>query len=286
MRTIPKPTFTTEEVLITCISNYMDNELVSRFINSKDEITDWSKLLEENIESNSAYTIQEDCKPTNISKREMIKLYTDKFSKQKQPGRVYYDAIMDLPKHNLCPLCGYRPVDSLDHYMPKEKFPAFSISPINLIPACMGCNKAKNSSKPTKAEEEFINPYFDNIENELWLYSELNEELPLTIFFSVRPHESWNEIKKERVKRHFIRFKLGQLYSSYASNEISGKIYLLKKTFELGGAPLVRNELIKECESLRYDQLNSWKTALYAALVDSEWFCQEALSYSTEELLK
>jgi hypothetical protein len=286
MRTLPRPRFSVEEVLLTCISNYRDDDLVTRISNSKDEIKNWSNVLEEKIKTNRVHTIEEGYTPDNLSKNEMIKIYSDKLSKQRQPGRCYYDLLMKSPRNHLCPICGYRPVDSLDHYLPKEKFPIFSITPINLIPACMGCNKKKFTDKPGNAEEEFIHPYFDDIENDLWLYGEIIEQLPLAIYYKVIPHGTWDDIKKERVKKHFTRFKLGQLYSSYASEEVSYKIFLLKKAFEQGGATSVRDELLRELESLRFVYVNSWKTALFAALYESEWFCEEALKYSIDELLK
>lgn len=288
MRKIPKPNFSTEEVLLKCISNYRDKDLVNRFKASKENLVEWSNTLQEKIETNSVWTIVEsNCIPPNVTKNEMVKLYENKFGKLGQPGRDYYDAIMDLPKHNLCPICGYRPVDSLDHYLPKEKFPALSISPINLIPACLGCNKLKSSSKPSTSEEEFIHPYFDNIEDELWLYLKVVEELPLTVYFIAEPSKSsWDDLKKIRVQKHFNRFRLGQLYSSYASNELSGKIYSYKKMFEQGGADLVRDDLLKEIESFKYADINSWQTALYTGLYESQWFCEEALKSPLEKILK
>lgn len=286
MRSVPKPDFYTDEVLLKCISNYQDETLVSRFKHSKEEILEWENILKEKIKSNAVYTIDEDnCIPQNISKEEMIKLYNDKFSKQGQPGRFYYDSLMDLPKHGLCPLCGYRPVDSIDHYLPKAKFPALSITPLNLIPACLGCNKRKSEAKPNTAEEEFLHPYFDNIEDDLWLYSEFEEKLPLTVLFSVKPYESWDDITKERVRKHFKRFHIGQLYSSYASAELSEKIYSFKKLFDDGGASALKNELLKEIESFQYAQVNSWKIAMYTALCNSEWFCEVALNNSIEDIL-
>ncbi|QNK89826.1 hypothetical protein H7992_09325 [Sporosarcina sp. resist] len=287
MRTVPRPNFSTDEVILKCISNYEDEELVSRFKDSIEEIVEWGSVLKEKIETNTVHTIEEDsCIPRIIDKAEMIKLYNDKFSKQGQPGRDYYNTIMELPKHLLCPLCGYRPVDSIDHYLPKGKFPVFSISPLNLIPACFGCNKRKKEKKANKAEEEFLHPYFDNIEDDLWLYSAFEEKIPLTIFFNVNPHESWDDITKERVRKHFNIFQIGQLYSSYASSDISGNIYNLKKIYDEGGASALKNELFRTVESFQYAQVNSWQTAMYSALYNSEWFCEEALNYSIEDILK
>ncbi|OIK08810.1 hypothetical protein [Bacillus sp. MUM 13] len=286
MRTLPRPPFSTEDVLLDCISNYRDPDLHIRFLSSKEEIVEWSEILENKIKAHTVSTIESDkCIPQNISKSEMIKLYNDKFSKKGQPGRLYYNDIMDLPKYRLCPLCGYRPVDSLDHYLPKDLFPALSIIPINLIPACFPCNKRKQTSRPSSAEEEFLHPYFDNIEDKLWLYSEVLEELPLTVVFKVQPHNEWDEITSKRVKYHFKKFHLGQQFSSYAGNELSGKIFRLKESFDQGGSSVVRDELLKEKESYRFSKLNSWETALYSALYDSNWFCEEALKHSISELL-
>ncbi|WP_371069327.1 hypothetical protein [Sediminibacillus sp. JSM 1682029] len=285
MRTLPKPSFSTGEVLLKCISNYSDTELLNRFTNSKEEIVDWSNFLEEKINNNEVYTIEEGVTPREITDTEMVKVYKDKFSKQKQPGRTYYDKLMNLPINDMCPICGYRTVDSLDHYLPKEKYPIFSISPINLIPTCMGCNKKKFSDAPTRPEEEYIHPYFDNIENDLWLYAEIIEELPISVLYKVKPHNSWDDVMSERVTKHFKRFKLGQLYSSYASEELSGKIFSLKQSFEQGGTSVVKRELQKEVESLRFSHVNSWKTALYTALYESDWFCEVALDYSIEKIL-
>ncbi|MGE7975541.1 hypothetical protein ACQKOK_22045 [Bacillus cereus] len=114
----------------------------------------------------------------------------------------------------------------------------------------------------------------------------MKEECPITIYFKVKPHEYWDEVTKERMKKHFTRFKLGQLYSSYASEEFSGKVFLFKKAFERDGANYVKEELLRELESLRYLHVNSWKIALYTALYESNWFCEEALYKSIEDLFK
>ncbi|EZP61085.1 HNH endonuclease [Exiguobacterium sp. RIT341] len=286
MRKIPRPSLSTKEILLTSIANYQDKDLIDRLKSAERELTEWAEIFEGNIINNTVHTINKDlCIPQNVSSNEMVNIYDDKFAKKTGPGRELYNQIKNSAKNNMCPFCGYRPVDSLDHYLPKRKFPALAISPINLIPACLGCNKKKGEGAPTTAAEEFLHPYFDDIDDDFWLYSEVLESVPITVRYRVMPPETWSEIKKERVKNHFKKFHLGQLYSSYVSEELSEKIYILKIIFESGGSKAVKEDINKSLDSFRYNHKNSWKTALFKALADSEWFCEEALSHSIEELL-
>jgi hypothetical protein len=73
--------------------------------------------------------------------------------------------IEDLNKHalNCCPACGEfgRP-NTLDHYLPKGKYPHFCITPANLFPMCDRCQKEKGEKTGTLVEPRFfLHPYFD-----------------------------------------------------------------------------------------------------------------------------
>lgn len=56
----------------------------------------------------------------------------------------------------LCPLCGIAQDLTLDHYMPKSKYPALSMFRQNLVPVCSACNRAKKNQLYT----HFIHPYY------------------------------------------------------------------------------------------------------------------------------
>ncbi|WP_439856712.1 hypothetical protein [Pseudomonas syringae] len=71
----------------------------------------------------------------------------------------------DLDDHDLviCPACGElgRP-NTLDHYLPKGKFPHFSITPVNLTPMCDRCQKEKKEKTNGPNEPRFfLHPYYD-----------------------------------------------------------------------------------------------------------------------------
>src|SRR5262245_19880217 len=80
---------------------------------------------------------------------EMVAVYDNRLVKKTAPGRRIYDKIFTSAPNDKCPLCGHRNVKTLDHYLPKALFPALTVTPINLIPACSDCNKAKLSTAPT-----------------------------------------------------------------------------------------------------------------------------------------
>lgn len=64
-----------------------------------------------------------------------------------------------------CPMCGSHHPGTLDHYLPRESFPEFSILPCNLVPACPHCNSGvkKGRYKGASVPERFLHPYFDTL---------------------------------------------------------------------------------------------------------------------------
>lgn len=106
-----------------------------------------------------------------MTEEQLKNVYENKFAKKGQPGRKVYDKLMSKPAQGICPLCGQRVVSTLDHYLPKAHFPVLSVVPINLIPSCSECNKSKTDHVPENAEQQTLHPYYDDVEEEQWLYS-------------------------------------------------------------------------------------------------------------------
>lgn len=82
-------------------------------------------------------------------------IYSKKFKYRKK--------IVELA-NGRCPICdsefGYGTVE-LDHVLPKSIFDDYAITPINLIPICRSCNKAK-SNKFGNSQEGILTPYYDS----------------------------------------------------------------------------------------------------------------------------
>lgn len=276
MRKLPKPIDDVADVFLDCISNIQSKQLKKKLELCKDEIMCATQEFETKAGTNQIHKI----KSTNmvadiVTKDEMCKVYTDKMAKKSSPGRKYYDKYIALPKNGICPLCGQRIVSTLDHYLPKVKYPTLAVTPTNLVPACKDCNKDKGEKDFTDSAKETIHPYFDDIENEPWLYAKIIQEDEIAIIYEVRKPDSWTIIMHNRVKNHFKMFKLNALYSAHSAEEIRNTHGMLANIYKKTGSTGV-SEMLKELyESSKQVNLNSWKTAMYRALSESQWFCDE-----------
>jgi 5-methylcytosine-specific restriction endonuclease McrA len=64
---------------------------------------------------------------------------------------------MQLPS---CPMCGSSVTGSVDHYLPKEDFPEFSVMAANMVPACAHCNSGmkRQTFRGVTPNERFLHP--------------------------------------------------------------------------------------------------------------------------------
>jgi len=269
MWTVPIPTYPADVAYQTCISQVRDKDLKERLEGAGEEIrrVDVS-YRKAGTEQDFSGLAVENCGLTGVSPEEMVRVYDGRMAAQRSPGRTIYDAIKLASPNGLCPLCGQRVVATLDHYLPKSRYAALAVNPVNLIPACSDCNKAKSD-----AVADTLHPYYDNIENELWLRAELNEVRPVSVRFLVDPPASWTAVFADRVARHFRVFGLNKLYAVHAAQSVSGMQRRLSELATHGGPATVRAHLADEAASWRAVHLNSWQVALYDCLAGSDWFC-------------
>lgn len=276
MRRLPQPDDDAIDVFLDCISNIRDKDFRNRLQSCQNKIDKATKIFHSKAKINKVHTIK--CH-SNISgivtNTEMSKVYKNKMVAKSSPGRKYYDKFISVPKHGICPLCGQRIVSTLDHYLPKNKYPSLAVSPLNLIPACKDCNTIKGEKVFSNSYNELIHPYYDNIENEKWLHANIIEEKDIVIkFYVVKPNE-WDDILFQRVKNHFNLLQLNKLYSSHAAEELSTLHYILVRLYKKTGSDGVKEQLKEYIECHEHIQLNSWKTAMYTALYECEWFWKE-----------
>lgn len=67
---------------------------------------------------------------------------------------------------NECPYCGHPfSPDTLDHFVPKDHWPEFSILPNNLVPQCRGCAPIKGSrfTCTTAGTRLFLHPIYSDL---------------------------------------------------------------------------------------------------------------------------
>jgi hypothetical protein len=284
MWTVNKPTVTAEYTFATCISRIADAGLKGRMDRAKILVTTASASYDAAAKRTELHLIPQTASiglipeavsvgPGIVSCDEMISLYTGRMAKVGAPGRGIYDELLIAPNDARCPFCGHRDVSTLDHILAKSKFPALTVVPWNLVPCCADCNKAKGDAPPTSKETQFLHPYYDVIENDLWLWCEIVESSPASARFYVKPFSDWDAIMTARVHNQFKRLKIPKLYASQAGRELSNIRRHMQRLFAQRGSEGVREHLEDAYASRAAVHVNSWQTALYRAAVESEWYC-------------
>lgn len=209
----------------------------------------------------------------NVTSTEMGKVYTQRMARKGSPGREIYDALMARPAHGRCPLCAQRHVTTLDHHLPKAHYPALAVAPLNLVPACSDCNKAKLDTIPHAAADVPLHPYFDNIDDQRWLRAQVIETRPAALRFAVDAPSAWGGLLARRVRNHFRALRLAKLYATEAAEELLSIRHQLLDIHHGGGSNDVRSHLEDHAASCRLGRLNGWRAATYEAWAASDWFC-------------
>lgn len=126
-----------------------------------------------------------------------------------------YREYMEQLVEKRCPICdcsfAYSQV-TLDHILPKSKFPFLSITPINLVPACYNCNMRKNDGIPSKV----LNPYFHGFSpfDYLTIIIKVNVEKPFESTIDIN-FADLNVVPQEQVmyiRENIDLYKLRQKY--------------------------------------------------------------------------
>lgn len=205
---------------------------------------------------------------------EMETLYTGTLARLESTARPYYDAIRASAPNDICPYCGQRTVDTLDHYLPKSLYPALAVTPINLVPACSACNKTKLDFQPPNAQDLILHPYYDDVPKDIWLKARVLNvgEKPVLEYFA-DPPSTWPTLWASRVSAHLSTLKLTILYASHAAEELVSNRQSLQNLHLSGGAAAVKAHCREIQGSRQAAYLNCWQAACYGALFDSNWFC-------------
>ncbi|HDR2687660.1 HNH endonuclease [Enterobacter ludwigii] len=285
MNEVIKPSFRLGNVFDNCVNVKQSEELKLRLRSVRTDILGENELLKAIGEVFTFYAIPRgDGIPPNVTQAEMEDLYSNCFSQSKKVREKYYDKIKLYAKDDICPYCGQRNVSTLDHYLPKSKYPKLVVNPLNLIPCCMECNHIKREHHPTNNEEQVLNPYFDGVIDEIWLIAKVvkkKDKAPIIKFKSV-PSDKIQPNLSERINWHFKKFKLANLYTSHASRQLSGIAESLKREWEIGGERGLKMALHEHYISWSKINKNSWQSAMFAALENDPWFVQIGFSLCGE----
>lgn len=272
---IQRPPYPAQHVFATCISRIGNQDLKRRLTGATPDIVDASNNFDVAAANNLLHQIpQDDNIGGQVSGDEMVDVYNNGMLRRGAPGRAIYDALRSLAPNRTCPLCDHGIVATLDHHLPKTKYPALAVAPLNLVPACKDCNGAKRTTSPKTASDETLHPYYDNINGDRWLYGEVKQVgRGAAVKFFVQPPAGWTKVLAQRVDLHFRTFGLGDLYGIQAASELGTIRFDLQRIHSDLGKNGVREQMEERALSSRQNKLNDWHTATYEALAASDWFC-------------
>jgi hypothetical protein len=274
MWTVERPSFDASMTFKTCISRVRDAKLRDRLASIEPLIA--AAAIDYEAKAN-AHILNLFPRSTSVggvvTKAEMIKVYDQRMAGKEGPGRAIYDQIKLLPKGDRCPFCDQRNVSTLDHILPKTLYSNLTVTPLNLVAACMECNKTKLSTAPLTASKVVLHPYFDDISKQRWLTATIVQQIPCAITFDIVRPASWDDTTHARARRQFSLLDLANLYSSEAARELANIRYNLEMHLDAGGVIAVQRELLRQCASRKAARLNSWQTAMYEATAHDIWFC-------------
>lgn len=271
MKTLNKPNYQAKFVFEKCIENIRNVEEKNFLKEQICKVEKSAKKFDELAERTEYYKLEKD----NVIDLEKQKVIEDVYSNglvRSANGRIIYDDILNSVPNEKCPICDIGLVKTLDHYLPKSIYYLLIVTPNNLIPMCSDCNKNKSNKYPRKYSDQLLHPYFDEFPKIPVLFADIKknkiEDYIPNVSFYIKCDD---KLIEERIKFHFNTYKLSRLYRSNAGNEIAEKSYQFNKLRNIGEEDL--KKYLKESYDSFYNiNINLWRTALYRALYESEWF--------------
>lgn len=275
-----EPKHAYEYVLDQCIAGVTgNNALRLKLTATKPDILERGEDYLARCESGQLYSIA----PTvldvddpivvmTMTKSEFIGLYSTYFVNKNKPARKIYTDLL-LAARELCPFCGGigRP-RNLDHFLPKSRFPQFSVFPKNLVPSCRDCNmEGKSEDFATTQERQLIHPHADDLKyfSDQWIFAQFNgnpADPSVNLEYFVQPPGNWDAIAVSRARNHFSSFDLSTRYAVKAAQHrptVLRQMVMLQR--EGLSSDAIRRCLLRPgVEEASFP--NHWQRGLYQAL--------------------
>lgn len=186
----------------------------------------------------------------------------------------YIKAMRRSTAHRGCPMCGSMHSGTLDHYLPKHSYPAFSLFSLNLVPACLCNSKRGNALMGQNHDERVLHPYYDDCLEERLIrakFEDLGEVPRVSVVLAItHTHPSYAAISfhfQEIVQKTAIRGYMADQWSSFVRKP-SLVIRALGENFD----SLAELRRALEDELAKLDDLycgkNSWPSIFVTGLLD------------------
>jgi len=151
-----------------------------------------------------------------------------------------------------CPYCRLNDATTLDHILPKDRYPEFSVLRSNLAPCCRDCNSAKELALRGNSVNDHLNIYFDKFPTTQYLHVQIVNGPNFVAFkYSLSFPSGLSKNFQRRIATHFAVHDLGRRYGRRASVEMSHIAGSLKALLSAGGPTAVQTFLDQQAKSVR-----------------------------------
>ena len=167
-----------------------------------------------------------------------------------------------------CPACGEDGTpNTLDHYLPKSKYPEFAVTSRNLFPMCDICQGKKGSKTLNTANQRlFIHPYFDDFAAHPVVRLAIGRPFESPSAFSIEPQISLTAQQSALISRHLEELGISSRYEKFFKTEYTRLRKLVSRARAKGQD--VR-ERISEFHYYALDKsTNSWGAVFYQGVLD------------------
>ncbi|WP_103254708.1 HNH endonuclease [Staphylococcus aureus] len=279
---LKSPQIELKDVIQDCIYNFRDSNKKESIEKIIPEIEKFHEKYREYASKNELHLFKDPFASNNDLNNILVGLYTNKLSKINEKARNYYNLIMNYTtetndvvifsdEFKICPLCQTTEVNTLDHYLPKTKFPSLAVSPLNLIPICSKCNKNKSDYFSENAHSNLLHIYFDDISESHWLKSNVKfsfdkiENFIMDIDFFVDASAFNNKILLSRVEMTFNKYNIGQTYEILAKTAFNNQVDSFLRTFIASGEDKLKEDIYNIIK--HYNDENRWEYVFYNEII-------------------
>ncbi|MGL5485867.1 MAG: hypothetical protein ACRDC6_06205 [Shewanella sp.] len=180
-----------------------------------------------------------------------------------------------------CPACGEDGTpNTLDHYLPKDVFPEFSITIVNLFPMCDICQGAKGVKiNDDEGKRLFIHPYFDDFIDQQVIILDINGPFNAPASIELRPHPDIGRELQDLIARHITKLEIPARYYRYFQNNY---LRLLRLVGKMRAKGLDIREQIEIFRDMALEKsINSWSYIFYDSVLCNE----DLMEYLSNEVL-
>lgn len=203
--------------------------------------------------------------------------------------RKFISDLWDLISKNsnretiMCPICGSEAVYELDHYVPREVMPEYSVHVRNLIPLCHRCNHLKlDEWLNDMGLRKIFNAYYDSVPNESLLQAKISqgssETLP-SIIVSLRKDIDLSIDSNRLFVSTFEQIQLQDVFQREGRKFFKDKCIYLRNQFRNkckrhpnDEMKTIWDEIKEDIEDTILDETEELNKLIYKAICDSPVF--------------